>query len=116
MSCSKLDRMLQIDLGKACLFTARSASNPSTTSADGMQKMAPRLISLLGGLAMLPSLAGETFTNPIAEGADQWVVRHRGKYVWCQSVGNRGVSLWVSDRLTSLGNRRVVWRPPASGP
>lgn len=57
-----------------------------------------------------------TFTNPIAEGADPWVVKHGEQYVWCFSEGNRGISVWLSDRLTSLGTRHVVWEAPESGP
>lgn len=56
------------------------------------------------------------FTNPIAEGADPWVTLHDGKYIWCFSEGNRGVSVWVSESLNSLGNRHVVWRSPKTGP
>ncbi len=67
-------------------------------------------------LAILPLAAEEAFTNPIAEGADPWVVRHEGKYIWCQATGNRSISLWISDRLTSLGSRHEVWRAPANGP
>jgi GH43 family beta-xylosidase len=60
--------------------------------------------------------AHATFTNPIAEGADPWVVYHQGQYVWCFSEGNRGISVWLSDRLTSLGERHLVWEAPETGP
>lgn len=59
---------------------------------------------------------GEFFVNPIAEGADPWVVRHEGSYYWCQSHGNRGVAIWKSDTLTDLGERHVVWTAPEMGP
>lgn len=39
-----------------------------------------------------------------------------GRYLWCFSDANRGISLWLSDRLTSLGTRHVVWRAPERGP
>ncbi|WP_052573403.1 family 43 glycosylhydrolase [Haloferula sp. BvORR071] len=58
----------------------------------------------------------DTFVNPIAEGADPCVIRHGDQYIWCQSAGNQGVALWVSDRLTSLGTPHVVWTAPESGP
>jgi len=71
-------------------------------------------------LALLPAAAAfsqaATFTNPIAEGADPWVVKHGDQYIWCFSEGNRGISVWLSDRLTSLGTRHVVWEAPESGP
>ncbi|MCW1883264.1 glycoside hydrolase family 43 protein [Luteolibacter flavescens] len=57
-----------------------------------------------------------TFVNPIAEGADPWVTKYGNQYVWCASEGNRGISLWVSDRLTSLGQKHVIWTAPESGP
>ncbi|HET7174238.1 MAG TPA: glycoside hydrolase family 43 protein [Nocardioidaceae bacterium] len=61
-------------------------------------------------------LPGDLFVNPIAEGADPCVVRIGERYLWCQSEANVGVSLWTSDRLTTLGERHVVWRAPADGP
>ncbi len=70
--------------------------------------------SLLALPAALPQQAG--FVNPVAEGADPWVVRHEDKYVWCFSEGNRGISVWISDRLPSIGARHVVWEAPAGGP
>lgn len=75
--------------------------------------------SFLFSLLLLPSaLFAETatFVNPIAEGADPWVTRHDGKYLWCFSEGNRGISVWVSDRLNSIGTRHVVWQAPETGP
>jgi GH43 family beta-xylosidase len=62
------------------------------------------------------SAAEKTFVNPIAEGADPWVVKNGKQYVWCASEGNRGISLWISDRLTSLGQKHVIWTAPESGP
>lgn len=56
------------------------------------------------------------FVNPIAEGADPWVVRHDGAYYWCKSDGNAGVAVWKSDRLTSIGEKYAVWKAPATGP
>lgn len=71
----------------------------------------------LGVLVASPLVAREpAFTNPIAEGADPWVTRHGDQYLWCFSEGNRGISVWTSDRLTSIGTRHVVWQAPESGP
>ncbi|MDR2675386.1 MAG: glycoside hydrolase family 43 protein [Opitutaceae bacterium] len=60
--------------------------------------------------------AANTFTNPIAAGADPWIVRHDGYYYWCLSQNGLGVAICKSDTLTSLGKRHVVWRAPATGP
>lgn len=61
-------------------------------------------------------MTNQTYVNPIAEGADAHVVRDGGRYLWCQSEGNRGVAVWESDRLTSMGRKHVVWRAPQDGP
>jgi len=61
----------------------------------------------------------DTFVNPIAEGADPWVVRDPYKpdrYLWCMSEGNRAICIHTSSRLTSLGQKHVVWRAPKKGP
>lgn len=68
-------------------------------------------------LALGPSAAGEiSFVNPIAEGADPWVVQHGEQYLWCFSEGDRGLSVWISDRLTTTGTRHLVWQAPEEGP
>jgi len=56
------------------------------------------------------------FVNPVGEGADPHVVRDGDRYLWCQSEGNVGVAIWVSDRLTSMGRKHVVWWAPSEGP
>lgn len=79
-----------------------------------------RSVLACAALIVFPSAAllaeTATFANPIAEGADPWVTRHKGQYLWCFSEGNRGISVWVSDKLTSIGTRHVVWQAPESGP
>jgi GH43 family beta-xylosidase len=54
------------------------------------------------------------FTNPIADGADPWVIKKDGFYYSCGS-GRGGIYVSKSDRLTNLGERVIVWRPPATG-
>lgn len=64
--------------------------------------------------------SNSTFVNPIAEGADPWVIQdptHPERYLWCMSEGNRAIAIHVSSRLTSLnGQKHVVWRAPDTGP
>jgi GH43 family beta-xylosidase len=58
--------------------------------------------------------ARATFTNPIVTGADPWVVRWEGDYVFCQSrLG--GIAINRAKRLEDIGKGEwsVVWRPPA---
>ena len=56
-----------------------------------------------------------TFSNPIAPGADPWVMRHGTTYY---SVESRNNAIWVyrSDTLTSPRKNGVrVWSPPGTG-
>ena len=43
------------------------------------------------------------------------MVRDGDRFLWCQAEGNVGVSIWVSDRLTSMGTKHVVWMAEAEG-
>lgn len=58
----------------------------------------------------------ETFTNPVAPGADPWVVWHDGYYYWCASESDLGVAIHRSEQLTERGEKTIVWRAPETGP
>ena len=58
--------------------------------------------------------AEQFFTNPIADGADPWVIKKDGMYYSC-SAGGGGIQVSQSPLLTQPGKKVVVWRPPASG-
>ncbi len=60
-------------------------------------------------------LPHDRFVNPVGEGADPSVVRDGDRFLWCQAEGNVGISIWVSDRLTSMGTKHVVWMAEAEG-
>lgn len=62
-----------------------------------------------------PEAIADTFTNPIAPGADPWVVYHDGFYYWCTSVDDLAVAVYRSQSLTERGERIIVWRAPDSG-
>jgi GH43 family beta-xylosidase len=53
----------------------------------------------------------------LGPGADPWVVRHEGCYLWCRSE-NHGVALRVADTLEGLANApsQPLWQAPAIGP
>lgn len=53
-----------------------------------------------------------TFTNPIAPGADPWVVQHGGFYYWCASENDLAVVVYRSSRLSERGEKMIVWRAP----
>jgi GH43 family beta-xylosidase len=57
-----------------------------------------------------------TFVNPICEQADPWITQDQGHYLACFAEGNRAVSIQISDRLTGLGVKHIVWTAPATGP
>ncbi len=63
-------------------------------------------------------LPSNQFVNPIAEGADPWVVRdpNADRYLWCLSEGNRGIAIHAGKRLTALGGKHIVWSAPEAGP
>jgi GH43 family beta-xylosidase len=54
------------------------------------------------------------FTNPIADGADPWVIEKDGMYYSCGSA-NGGIYVSRSKKLTELGERVRVWESPDSG-
>ena len=61
-------------------------------------------------------MSKRTFVNPVYEGADPFVCRHTdGFYYFCQTEGDKGISVWKSERLTDRGVKEVVWNSPASG-
>lgn len=64
------------------------------------------------------ALPAGRFVNPIAEGADPWVVRdpNNDRYLWCFSDGNRAIAIYPGKRLTALGEKHVVWKAPGKGP
>ena len=56
-----------------------------------------------------------TFLNPVAEGADPWVVRDGGSYYLVESRDN-GIVVYKSDTLTKLKkNAARVWSAPPTG-
>jgi len=65
----------------------------------------------------LSNTSKELFSNPITEGADPWVVRdeEHKRYLWCRSEGGKGIAIYESSRLTTLGTKHVVWCAPDEG-
>ena len=52
-----------------------------------------------------------TFSNPVAQGADPWVVRHEGRYYSVESTQG-GIVVYRTDTLTKLERNAVrVWSP-----
>ena len=59
-----------------------------------------------------------TFTNPLLPtGPDPWVTVKDGYYYYMNTVGTN-LTLWKTRSIGALGQakKKVVWRPPVSGP
>ena len=97
------------DVARKTIDTLGRATREQTSSVTGST-------SSLGREMSNGDLSRDRFVNPIAEGADPSVVRDGDRFLWCQAEGNVGVSIWVSDRLTSMGTKHVVWTADAEGP
>ena len=55
------------------------------------------------------------FVNPVATGADPWVVRHDGAYLYVESEG-RDINVYRSARLTEPKRNGVrIWAAPDTG-
>ncbi|MCA9058720.1 MAG: family 43 glycosylhydrolase, partial [Planctomycetaceae bacterium] len=68
------------------------------------------------GSMTVGALPPDQFVNPIAEGADPWVIQHNGRYLWCFSDGNRAIALHESASLVTPGPKRIIWSAPEEGP
>lgn len=53
-----------------------------------------------------------TFTNPVWDGADPWMVKHKGEYIYCNSSKN-SIMVSRSSRMTQKGETKVIWKAPA---
>jgi GH43 family beta-xylosidase len=68
-----------------------------------------------GGTEPPPPPAQCTFANPVAAGADPWVVREGATYYMVQSADN-GIHVYRSPRLTQIASNGVrVWAAPDTG-
>ena len=56
----------------------------------------------------------ETFTNPVWEGADPWMVKHGDEYIYCFSANN-AITVSRSKYMTKKGEVRTIWTAPVNG-
>jgi len=62
--------------------------------------------------------ASQTFTNPLLPtGPDPWVIYKDGFYYYMNTTG-MNLTIWKTRSIADLktAEKKVVWRPPASGP
>ena len=64
------------------------------------------------------ALSRRPLINPLLpSGADPWVTSHGGFYYYMNTTGN-SLAIWKARNMADLAQaeKKVVWRPPASGP
>lgn len=124
--------LVNLDRSSPQLFDLKTDPSEKNNLASAHPEVTARLVdAMLSWNASMPvdatdpafepqweSLHSNQFVNPIAEGADPWVVRdpNSSKYLWCLSDGNRAIAIHAGERLTSLGPKHIVWMAPDSGP
>jgi len=55
-----------------------------------------------------------TFTNPVWDGADPWIVKHNNEYIYCWSANN-SINVSRSAKMTKWGELKRIWQAPATG-
>ena len=56
----------------------------------------------------------KTFTNPVFDGADPWIIKKDNFYYYCYSSG-RSISISKSELLTKKGESKKIWTAPSTG-
>jgi GH43 family beta-xylosidase len=76
----------------------------------------------IAGLVACGVLYAQAPVNPLVNpllpsGADPWVTSHAGFYYYMHTTGN-SLTIWKTRSLADLAQaeKKVVWRPPSSGP
>ncbi len=67
------------------------------------------------GSSVIPNPPGlKTFTNPILNGSDPWIIKKDVSYYYTQTSGNR-IMLWKSKEVTALGTSAAtqIFKAPA---
>ena len=75
------------------IFSFAGCSKNETTAGDNVKK---------------------TFTNPVWDGADPWMVKHGDDYIYCFS-SNNSIILSRSKKMTKRGELKNIWTAPATG-
>jgi GH43 family beta-xylosidase len=55
-----------------------------------------------------------TFSNPVFDGADPWIIKKDNYYYYCFS-SNNSITISKSKFLTKKGEMKVIWKAPSTG-
>ena len=55
-----------------------------------------------------------TFTNPVWDGADPWMVKQGEDYIYCWSANN-SINVSRSAKITKRGEVKKIWQAPSTG-
>ncbi len=55
-----------------------------------------------------------TFTNPVWDGADPWLIKQNDDYIYCFSANN-GITVSRSKFMTKKGEVKQIWKAPVEG-
>lgn len=55
-----------------------------------------------------------SFTNPVWDGADPWLMKHNDDYIYCYS-SNNSIIVSKSKKMTQRGVLKKVWQAPVTG-
>ena len=64
------------------------------------------------GSVYISSAGSRTFVNPVADGADPWVTKHKDYYYVCQAGSGNTITVSRSKSLTEPGEKISVWAAP----
>ncbi len=64
-----------------------------------------------------PTPSAKTFSNPLLNGSDPWIIKKDSLYYYTQTLGNR-IALWKTAAVSKLGavSSTEVYRPAAGSP
>ena len=72
------------------------------------------LILLLPLIAFSQNNTTETFTNPVWDGADPWMIKEGENYYYCFSANN-SIQVSKSKKMTKKGETKTIWKAPETG-
>ena len=72
------------------------------------------IISLFPFFCFSQAGTDSTFTNPVWDGADPWMVKQNNEYIYCWSANN-SINISRSAKMTKQGETKKIWQVPASG-